>query len=182
MAMPVTVPTYTLDDLERFPDDGSRYELLEGALLVTPAPRAVHQIVASNIQMQLAMALAPGRHAHVVGPGAITVPPRTQLQPDVLVYPARFSPAMDWASITEHWLAVEVLSRSSRVYDREVKRDAYFALGVGQVWLADYHDQSVEVWQARGRHTVVRDVIRWRVPTLDLVVPVNLATVFADID
>jgi Uma2 family endonuclease len=182
MAMPVTVPTYTLDDLERFPDDGSRYELLDGVLLVTPAPRAVHQIVASNIQMQLAMALVPGRHAHVVGPGAITVPPRTQLQPDVLVYPARFSPAMDWASVTEHWLAVEVLSRSSRVYDREVKRDAYFALGVGQVWLADYHDQSVEVWQARGRHTVVRDVIRWRVPTLDLVVPVNLATVFADID
>ena len=43
----------------------------------------------------------------------------------------------DWRKITEHWLAVEVLSRSSRVYDREFKRDAYFALGLQQVWLVD---------------------------------------------
>jgi hypothetical protein len=38
MAMPVAVPRYTLRDLESFPDDGSRYELLDGVLLVTPPP------------------------------------------------------------------------------------------------------------------------------------------------
>jgi len=106
----VTVPRYTVDDLERFPDDGNRYELLDGVLLVTPAPRAVHQIVVNRIQHRLTEAV--GSAAHVVGPGAISVPPRTQLQPDILVYPSRFSPTTDWAKVDEHWLAVEVLSRS----------------------------------------------------------------------
>jgi len=56
--------------------------------------------------------------------------PHNRLQPDILVYPARFSPLTDWKKITEHWLAVEVLSPSSRIYDREFKCDAYFAMGV----------------------------------------------------
>ena len=180
MGMPVIVPRYTVDDLEYFPDDGNRYELLDGLLLVTPAPRAVHQVIASRLHMILANALTS--FAHVVGPGAISVPPGTQLQPDVLVYPARFGPMVDWAKITEHWLAVEVLSRSSRIYDREFKRDAYFALGVPQVWLVDYADRRVEVCRPREAGDVVRDVIRWRVPTLDRVVPIDLAEVFAGVE
>lgn len=70
----VTVPRYTVDDLERFPEDGNRYELLDGVLLVTPAPRAAHQIVVSRIRYRLTEAVASS--AHVVGPGAISVPPR----------------------------------------------------------------------------------------------------------
>ena len=180
MGMPVSVPRYTVDDLEHFPDDGNRYELLDGLLLVTPAPRAVHQVIAGRVQMILTNALTS--LAHVVGPGAISIPPGTQLQPDVLVYPARFGPMVDWAKITEHWLAVEVLSRSSRIYDREFKRDAYFALGVPQVWLLDYADRSVEVCRSREAGDVVRDVIRWRIPTLDHVVPIDLAEVFAGVE
>lgn len=182
MGMAVSVPRYTVDDLERFPDDGDRYELLDGILLVTPAPRAVHQNVAGRLQVLLANAVEYPGHARVVGPGAISVPPRTQLQPDILVYPARFGPGVDWVRITEHWLAVEVLSRSSRVYDRVFKRDAYFALGVPQVWLVDIADRSVEVSRAPEARDVVRDVIRWKVPTLDMVVPIVLADVFAGLE
>ena len=47
--MALTAPRYTVDDLEQFPEDGNRYELLDGVLLVTPAPRQVHQIVASRL-------------------------------------------------------------------------------------------------------------------------------------
>lgn len=182
MGMAVSVPRYTVDDLDRFPDDGDRYELLDGILLVTPAPRAVHQIVTSRLQHFLTTAVQQPGHAHVVGPGAISVPPRTQLQPDILVYPARFGPALDWAMVTEHWLAVEVLSRSSRIYDREFKRDAYFALGVPQVWLVDIADRSVDVWRARATHEVVRGTIRWRVPALDVEVAIELAELFAGLD
>ena len=53
MAMAITVPRYTVDDLEHFPDDGNRYELLDGVLLVTPAPAASHQVVASRLQGRL---------------------------------------------------------------------------------------------------------------------------------
>jgi len=73
--MALSVPLYTVDDLARFPDDGNRYELLNGVLLVTPAPAAVHQLVASRIQTRLSVALALTGHAHVVGPGTTNPPP-----------------------------------------------------------------------------------------------------------
>jgi Uma2 family endonuclease len=180
MAMAISVPLYTVDDLEHFPDDGNRYELLDGVLLVTPQAAAVHQVVANRIQFELTASLQKRGLAHVVGPGAVVRMPRTQLQPDILVYPARFSPTTDWRKITEHWLAVEILSRSSRVYDRDFKRDAYFALGLQQVWLVDWRDRSVEVCTAKGKSRVVRDRIRWRIARTE--VTINLNEVFAGLD
>jgi Uma2 family endonuclease len=180
--MAIAVPRYTIEDLDRLPEDGNRYELLDGVLLVTPAPAASHQVVVGRIQFRLAAALQLPGHAHVVGPGAISVPPKTQLQPDILVYPSRFSPGAEWLDIDEHWLAVEVLSRSSRIYDREFKRDAYFALGVQQVWLVDRRDRSVEVCRGRGAGEVVRDAIRWHVPAADVLVTIDLAEIFAGLD
>jgi Uma2 family endonuclease len=180
MAMAISVPLYTVDDLENFPDDGNRYELLDGVLLVTPQAAVVHQVVANRIQFELSACLAKTGLAHVVGPGAVVRMPRTQLQPDILVYPARFRPTTDWRKITEHWLAVEILSRSSRVYDREFKRDAYFALGLQQVWLVDWRSRSVEVCTAKGRSRVVRDRIRWRIARTEVTIQLN--EVFAGIE
>ena len=181
MAMAISLPQYTVDDLEKFPDDGNRYELLDGVLLVTPAPRAVHQLVASRIQTQLSVALAIPRLAHVVGPGAVVRKPKTQLQPDILVYSATYAPTIDWPKINNHWLAVEVLSRSSRFYDREYKRDAYFKLGVQQVWLVDWREKVVEVCTAIGKTRRARTVIRWRPLEAGVAVNVDLAEVFEGI-
>jgi len=177
MGMAISIPRYTVDDLERFPDDGNRYELLDGMLIVTPAPRRAHQLVGSRLLQRIGVALRG--IADVVGPGAVVRPPGTQLEPDVLVQPARFGSTLSWVDVTEHWLAVEVLSRSSRIYDREFKRETYFQLGVQQVWLVDLEDRSVDVWRSRTEHEVVRDVIHWSVPTTELVVTIDLAEIFA---
>jgi Uma2 family endonuclease len=182
MGMAIAVPRYTIEDLDRFPDDGNRYELLDGVLLVTPASALSHQVVASRIQLRLGEALQRPGHAHVVGPGAISAPPKTQLQPDILVFPSRYSLNAKWEEIDEHWLAVEVLSRSSRIYDREFKRDAYFALGVRQVWLVDRRNRSVEVCHGSGAGEVVRDVIRWHVPEADVRATIDLSEIFAGLD
>jgi Uma2 family endonuclease len=179
MGMAVSIPRFTVDDLENFPEDGNRYELLDGLLLVTPAPGVPHQIVANRLQVRLTNAVGTPGLAHVVGPGAITVPPRTQLEPDVLVYPATYPVDIKWQDVSEHWLAVEILSRSSHVYDREFKRDAYFALGVAEVWLVDLRARSVEVSTTRGPGTAVQDAIRWRVPGHDLIVPIDLNQIFS---
>ena len=180
MGMAVTVPRYTVDDLERFPQDGNRYELLDGMLIVTPAPRHVHQWIAMEIALRLA---GQTRNiARVAGPGVVTRPPRTQMEPDLLVYPARFRPTLHWLDVTEHWLAVEVLSRSSRFYDREFKRDAYLQLGVQQVWLVDIDDRSVDVWRSRTDHEVVRDVVRWPVPATDVIVTIDVGGLFAELE
>ena len=115
--------------------------------------------------MQAAMIRGKGQ---VVGPGAMALPPRTQLQPDILVHPDRYPIDTKREGIDEHWLAVEMLSRSSRVYDREIKRDAYSALGVHEVWLVDRWSKVVEVSGARGAGAIVRDVLHWRVPRFEL--------------
>ena len=179
MGMAIAIPRYTIEDLESFPDDGNRYELLDGMLLVTPLAARSHQIVANRIQSRLTTALEWPGHGFVTGPGVVVRAPRTQLQPDLLVTPSRFSPDIEWDKISEHWLAVEVLSRSSRVYDREFKRDAYFALGVKQVWLVDRRAKCLEVSVAPGSYEIVRDTIRWCVRTLELIVSISLDEVFA---
>ena len=182
MGMAIAVPRYTIEDLDRLPQDGNRYELLDGVLLVTPAPAQSHQVVINRLAFRLTEALEVPGHARVVGPGAVVAPPNTQLQPDILVYPSRFPLSAEWHEIDEHWLAVEVLSRSSRIYDREFKRDAYFALGVQQVWLVDRRNRSAEVCRGRGVGEVVRDVIRLHVPAADLLVSIDLSEIFAGLD
>ena len=62
---------------------------------------------------------------------------------------------------------------SVRVYDREFKRDAYFALGLEQVWLVDWRERSVEVCTSKGRSRVVRDKIRWRIARTEVVIDLN---------
>jgi len=179
MAMAITVPRYTVEDLEHFPDDGNRYELLDGVLLVTPGPGMPHQSIASRLQLQLSDAVQRPGLGHVFGGGTIVSPPGTHLEPDILVIPAGYPLDSAWVDIPEHWLAVEILSRSSRVYDREFKRDAYIALGVAEVWLVDRRDKSVEVCTRRGPGKVVRDTIRWTVPRVGLEVTIDLREVFA---
>ncbi|MCR4339490.1 MAG: Uma2 family endonuclease [Gemmatimonadaceae bacterium] len=179
MAMAISVPLYTVDDLDGFPRDGNRYELLDGVLLVTPAPSMSHQLVASRLQLRLSNAVMLPGMANVVGPGAVVLLPKTQLEPDILVFPAGIRASAHWREVHEHWLAVEILSPSSRVYDREFKRDAYLALGVRQVWLVDLPDRSVEVCRGAGDSETVRDVVRWRVPGIDTLVSIGLEEIFA---
>jgi Uma2 family endonuclease len=102
----------------------------------------------------------------------------TQLEPDLLIVPPWFALGTPWADISEHWLAVEILSRSSRVYDREFKRDAYLALGVREVWLVDVRDRSVEACVRPGAGRLVRDAVTWSMPDGDASVYVELAELF----
>ena len=176
MGMALSVPRYTIDDIERLPEDGNRYEVLDGMLIVTPSPSFGHQRVATDIAVRLGQAI--GSLGVVVAPGAIQRGDSTQLEPDVLVVPAAYGRVEKWREIEEHWLAVEVLSRSSHIYDREFKRDAYLALGVREVWLVDARSKTIEVARAPGRVDVVRDVIRWRVPGSEVVVAINLDELF----
>jgi len=148
MVMPLRVPTYTVDDLETFPSDGNRYELLDGVLLVTPSPGFTHQLVASRLTQLLGAYLTAAGKAIVLGPGAVELHPKTHLEPDVLVLPAPKGGQKHWSDFSHWWLAIEVLSRSSRMYDRNMKRDAYLALGVAEVWLVDLDAAEVLVSRA----------------------------------
>ena len=181
MGMAVSIPFYTVDDLERFPDDGNRYELLEGVLIVTPAPNIRHQVIAARLASYLLLGISPKGEAGVVTPGVVLRPPGTQLEPDVLVFPARFTANLKWTAITEHWLAVEIFSPSSKIYDREFKRGAYLTLGVREVWLVDADERTIEVSRADGVVEVSRDRVVWAIPGADRSITIDLNDLFAGI-
>ncbi|MGH7517256.1 MAG: Uma2 family endonuclease [Gemmatimonadales bacterium] len=177
---PIRVPTYTTDDLRKFPRDGQRYELLDGILLVTPAPGTAHQVVLSRIQHAISAYLVPAGLAFCTSPGEIEIKPKVLLDPDLLVYPSSYRLGTPWTRVRGWWLAVEVFSRSSRVYDRDFKRDAYLALGVREVWLVDLQDEQVLVSRAGGPTDVPhRDALVWHPSEMPAPLTIDLRAVFA---
>ena len=110
---------WTVDMVHALPDDGNRYEVIEGELLVSPSPAWLHQRAVGGLYVLL---LDYARRAGLdvlVAPAAVTWSPRTEVQPDVLVVPlvegrmpSRFE---DVGVLT---LAVEVLSPSTMRVDR----------------------------------------------------------------
>lgn len=145
MAMPSLVPKYTLSDLDRFPNDGNRYELLDGFLLVTPAPKSPHQILQSMLVRELTFYFGRRPSVYVLTPGAVEVAPGTHLEPDVLVIPKTGKPPESWLAVRDWWLAIEISGRGSRVYDRDFKGPAYVRAGVSTYWRVDLRDRCVYV-------------------------------------
>ncbi len=61
MGMALPIPRFTIDMLDDFPEDGHRYELLDGTLLVTPSPSYAHQVAAMRLAYLLVDALEAGK-------------------------------------------------------------------------------------------------------------------------
>jgi Uma2 family endonuclease len=87
-----------------------------------------------------------------------------------------------WTRITEHWLAVEIYSPSSKIYDREFKRGAYLTLGVHEVWLVDADERTIEVCRAGGVVEVHGDRVVWAIPETDREVVIELEDLFEGIE
>jgi len=183
MAMPMALPRYTVDDLREFPEDGNRYELLDGFLLVTPAPNYAHQVVATELAASLVQYVGTSGQARVAAIGEIERAPDTLLQPDILVVPASYPITMHWRKLAGWWLAVEVLSRSSRVYDQQFKRNAYLALGVREVWLVDLDARCVLASRREGPiDQRIRDTLRWHPPEQPEPLELDLARLFRGLE
>jgi Uma2 family endonuclease len=183
MAMPLPLPIYTVDMVRAFPDDGQRYELVEGMLLVTPAPGSAHQVVVSRLLTGLSNYLGANGPAYVVSPGEIEIPPTTlHCEPDILVFPATFRPGTTWTKIRDWWLAVEVLSPSSKYYDRDYKLEAYLRVGVREVWIVDLAARRVEVSDATGRRGVAEEsAVLWRPREMAAPLVLKLDAIFREI-
>ena len=144
MALPLSGPL-TVDDVWAIPDDGHRYELIEGALIVTPAPGASHQTCVLEIAVLL-RAAAPAEYLVLLAPFDWVAAPDTLLQPDVLVA-RRADVAATGGKRLERApaLVVEVASPSTRMVDRGTKRLAFQAAGVPVYWIVDPDRPSLTV-------------------------------------
>ncbi|ATY13620.1 Uma2 family endonuclease [Amycolatopsis sp. AA4] len=124
----------TVHDLEGMPQDGRRYELIDGVLLVTPAPGYRHQKIGYRLYHVLEEACPP--EFDVLGaPFAVHVGDRMELQPDVLVGRSEDFTAKDLP--VPPVLAVEILSPSTSIHDLNTKKAVYERLRVPSYWVID---------------------------------------------
>jgi len=177
--MPRVTDDWTVDDLVQLPDDGLRYELVDGMLLVSPAPRPLHQRASARLFTALNAGCPP--HLEVFFAPLDWQPDRrNSLEPDLLVVAKE---DIGTENITEPLaLAVEVLSPSSRLRDTTLKHAKYAEGGISSYWIVDpnepsiiayalEHGQYVEV--ARGAND---DVVRLGEPFPVTAVPAELIT------
>lgn len=133
----------TRADLEDLPtDDGHRYELIDGVLIVSPGPELPHQDMVGNLFLLL-RAGCPAHLKVVLAPFAVALSDDTEVQPDLLVAPRTQFTRKELPGPPV--LAIEVLSPSTRRIDLLLKRDRLQTAGVQSYWLVDPVDVSVRI-------------------------------------
>jgi Uma2 family endonuclease len=147
----------TRADLDAMPDDGHRYELVDGTLVVTPAPSPRHQTVVGELFVVLRQA-APHEMRVFVAPLDVALADDTVLQPDVLV--ARRADLTVRELPAAPVLAVEVLSPSTRRVDLMLKRSRFEAAGCPSYWVIDPDEPSLTAWELQDeRYAEVAHVV-----------------------
>ncbi|WP_237565632.1 Uma2 family endonuclease [Ornithinimicrobium cavernae] len=143
----------TLEDFEaiREVDDGHRYELIDGVLVVTPSPVPRHQKVAFRIAQALDRSCPPD-HDVYMAPLDIRLGEDTVLQPDALVVPR--SAVGEQHIEGSPVLAVEVLSPSTRTFDLGAKLLRHERAATPAYWVIDPDAPSLQAWELRDGHYV----------------------------
>lgn len=137
----------TRADLEVMPDDGHRYELIDGSLIVSPAPRIVHQAVIAELYTLLREAV-PDHLTVLFAPVDVVLADDTVIQPDLIV--------ADRTSFTERdlpaapLLAIEVLSPSTRGIDLLLKKERLQRAGCAHYWVIDPDEPRIIAWALVG--------------------------------
>jgi Uma2 family endonuclease len=140
---------WTYEDYRKLPNDGRRYEIIEGVLYVANAPDADHQFTVTEISAELRNFVKQHRLGRVlVAPFEVHLTPRSRpVQPDVL-----FVSAARWPQGRVAYfdgapdLVVEVISPSRVRVDRVIKFTAYEAAGVREYWIVNSRARTIEIY------------------------------------
>ena len=139
---------WTYDHYATIPDDGQRYEIVDGVLYMSPAPSEPHQEAAGRIYYHLMTYIGfPGLGKVLISPFDVELSFSNVVQPDVLVLLKENS----HKSIGTRWiggpdLVVEVSSPGTASYDRKKKSRAYAQAGVKEYWIVRPVERTIEVF------------------------------------
>jgi Uma2 family endonuclease len=183
MSMPPPVPAgqWTVDMLSSIPDDGNRYEIIDGELFVSPAPSYAHQRIVVRLTALFFEYLRDSSTVEVIAaPADVRSGEKTSLQPDLFLIPfVDGEPVAGPARLRDVLLAIEVLSPSTAGFDRYKKRRAYLRQGVAEYWILDPEARFVERWLPDDRQPeIVRDGIAWTARGTDRPLEINLGLLF----
>jgi Uma2 family endonuclease len=157
----------TIEELQALPDDGLRHELLDGVHVVTPAPRLDHQAALRELMVALVPAVAGRPDLQLFSsPADVVLGPQTLVQPDLFVIQQDPEhPPHDWSDIGIPVLAIEILSPTTALRDRGVKRRIYQRAGVAEYWIVDLDARLVERWTPKDERPEIADTtLQWELP------------------
>ncbi len=141
---------WSYDDYLRLPDDGRRYEIIEGVLYVANAPSFDHQYAVTKLSSRLEQHVTEYNLGYVLSaPFEIHLSERARpVQPDVFFVVRERWPAAAGSQIFEGApdLIVEVLSPSSYRRDTNIKFTAYEAAGAKEYWIVNTNTRSVLIY------------------------------------
>ena len=179
--MPFAPAYHTAEMVRSLPDDGNRYELVHGELLMSPSPRPTHQRVVSRLFLAIGFFCEKHGCGEVMSsPADISWSEDTLVQPDLFVITPREAGGRDWSEIRTLDLVVEVLSPSTAKQDRFQKRKLYQLQGVGTLWLVDAELKQVEVWTPDAAFPKVETArVSWTPPGAAASLVIELSTIFA---
>ena len=185
MGMPLSRTEWTADMLDALPDDGQRYEVIDGELFVTPGPGERHQDIVGELYALLRNYLmGSGVGKAMVSPADVRRGDRrrNRVQPDVFVVRLRDGqrPAYPY-ELHDLLLAVEVVSPGNPLLDYQVKRDLYLREGVGEYWVINPDARNVSRWSgAADPGEVLSTTLRWQPQGMDEALVIDLPTFFED--
>jgi Uma2 family endonuclease len=141
------------------PDDGKRYELVDGELLVSPSPRRLHQIALAGLFRPVDAYVRIHRLGTTLfSPADLSFREGQLVQPDLFVE-ARMneSQSQEWDESGVPILVAEILSPSTARFDRITKRRLYQRAGVGTYWIVDLDARLIEAWTPATDHPAIVD-------------------------
>jgi Uma2 family endonuclease len=162
MVMAHSTHAWTLAELDRLPDDGNKYELVDGQLFVTPAPSPAHEQLVSLLHEILAPYVRAHRLGHVYTPRSVVRRDGSEVEPDLMVRPATATLPETWEEMPTPLLVVEILSRTTRRRDEKQKRAFYRRIGVAEYWMVDRWSRSIRVVRRDADDRVAASVLEWR--------------------
>lgn len=175
---------WTYSEFARLPESGStRYEIIDDELVVTPAPSLHHQRIAGRLFAKL-LGFVEEHDLGEVFPAPVDVlfAEGDYMEPDIVfVRKGRADLLSDRGVEGPPDLLVEILSPSTELRDRGLKLDRYRLYDVGEYWIVDPEEGTVEVWDLAGgvADPVVHesdDVLRWSV--MGVILSVDLSELF----
>ena len=144
-------PLMTVEDLDAMPDDGNRYEVIEGELFVSRAPGLPHQIVSGNFFAHFWNYLARNPIGRIVATPGLIFGQYGAVIPDLVFYTHERGEEIiaNDRLIAAPDIVIEILSpgRENISRDRIAKRQLYAKYGVKEYWIADSENRSIEIYR-----------------------------------
>jgi Uma2 family endonuclease len=159
-AMKAVQPRLTYPELRLMPDDGKRYELIDGEVFVNPSPSEKHQRVLGNLFLSFSSYARPRNLGRVyIAPFDVVFGEKTALQPDLLFVSAgRLGIIGPEYVLGAPDLVVEILSPYRQSYDRVTKLEQYALYGVSEYWIIDPIAETVEIYVLVGSRYELKGV------------------------